>query len=107
MLRLLRRKNTLMRTLLLTPTVLLLSAVGLLAGDVENRALYDLLAKKGPAETQAAAVRKHFDAETLRTGSAVAAHGGDFVWAVESEHEPFLYIDDKAVLAMRSLGGNL
>ncbi len=96
-----------MRTLLPTLSILCLSAVGLAAGDAENRTFYDLLSEKGPAAAHAAAVRKHFSAEELHTGAAVAANGGDFVWAVESEREPFLYIDDKPVLQMRSLGGNL
>ncbi len=96
-----------MRTLLPTLSILCLSAVGLAAGDAENRTLYDLLSEKGPAAAQAAVARKHFSAEELHTGAAVAANGGDFVWAVESEREPFLYIDDKPVLQMRSLGGNL
>ena len=90
-----------------TLVLLLLSAVCLAAGDAENRALYDLLTKKGPAEAQAAAVREHFSTDQLRTGATVAAHGGDFVWAVESEREPYLYIDDKPAPALRSLGGNL
>ena len=90
-----------MRTLPLTLSLLLLSAVNVWAGDTENRALYDLLAKKAPASAQAAAVRKHFSGDQLRTGAAVAAHGGDFAWALESDHEPYIYIDDKPLLAMR------
>ena len=97
----------LMRTLPLTLSLFLLSAVGLPAGDAENRALYDLLTNKGPAEAQAAAVREHFSTDQMRGGAAVAAHGGDFVWAVESDHEPYLYIDDNPAPALRSFGGNL
>jgi hypothetical protein len=88
------------------PMVLLL-APGLWAGDPENRQLCELIRGGGSPETQAEALRRHFTAKQLADGSAVAAYGGDFVWAIESREEPSLSIDDRPVLKMRALPGNL
>jgi enterochelin esterase family protein len=87
--------------------LVLLAGPPLAAGDAENRDLHALLSKNGPAEEQAAAVRKHFPAEQLTSGAARSAYLGNFVFAIESATEPFLYINDEAAPRMRSLPGNL
>src|SRR5258708_31993101 len=85
----------------------LLSILLLLAADGDNRALYALLQSKTPPADQAAAVRKHFNANQLKNGSAVATYLGDFVWAIESTAKPELIVDDTAPVAMRPLPGDL
>lgn len=77
------------------------------AGDAENRQLYSLIEGNVPAMFQAEAIRKHFTAKELADGSAVAAYGGDFVWAIQSEQNPLIIIDDGQPSAMRSLPNGL
>jgi len=79
----------------------------LFAGDAENRRLYELLTTGASAQAQTDAVRAHFSAKQLGDGSAVAANGGDFVWAIESAQTPSLSIDDAPAQALRALPGNL
>ena len=75
--------------------------------DLENHLLYDLLSSKAPSGDKAAGLRQHFSARALQNGSAVAAYGGEFAWALESDKRPHLYIDDAPAPAMRQLPGNL
>lgn len=51
-----------------------------------------------------AKLRSAFPVERLRDGSAVAQHRGEFVWALESDAEPHLYVDDEPVGPMSRLG---
>ena len=75
--------------------------------DQENHKLFELMrSDAGPAE-KAQGLREHFLPEALGNGSAVAAFGGEFVWAVESASRPHLYIDDEPAKPMRQLPGNL
>ena len=77
-------------------------------GDIENRELFKLLKDGGAApDAQAAAVRKHFPEKALGDGSAVAAYGGQFVWALAAENRPHLYVNDAPAKPMRPLPGNL
>lgn len=85
----------------------LLLSTALFATDAEDRALYDVLTSSATPQIQADAIRRHFTAAKLKDGSAVAAYGGDFVWAIENDKQTALVIDDKAAPAMRSLPGNL
>ena len=87
--------------------LILFSISVLQAGDSENRQLYELIKANGPALTQAEALRKHFSAKQLSDGSAVAAYGGDFVWAIQTELKPFISIDDGQPSEMRSLPNGL
>ncbi|HET6962277.1 MAG TPA: alpha/beta hydrolase-fold protein [Terriglobia bacterium] len=88
---------------LLAGCVILLSGSALRAGDAENRQLYSLIKANGPVVAQAEALREHFSSKQLTDGSAVAAYGGDFVWAVQSEQKPLISIDDGQPSEMRSL----
>ncbi len=86
---------------------LMLFAANLAGGDAENRRLFELLKANGSAAAQAEAVRQHFQEKQLSDGSAVAAYGGDFVWAIESPQVPALVVDDRPAPPMRALPGNL
>jgi len=77
---------------------------GLQAGDLEIRELYALISANGSARTQAEALRNHFSGKQLADGSAVAAYGGDFVWALQAEQRPLISIDDGPAFEMRSVG---
>ena len=92
---------------LLAGCFILLSGSALRAGDAENRQLYALIKANGPVTTQAEAIRKHFSSKQLADGSAVAAYGGDFVWAVQTEQKPLISIDDSKPSEMRSLPDSL
>ena len=96
-----------MRKLIIPLVAFNLLSTMVLAGDRENRELYQLLLEEVSVEEQAAALREHFSSNELSSGEAVAAYGGNFVWALESNHEPYLYINDRPVLAMRQAGENL
>ena len=75
--------------------------------DQDNHRLFELVKSKGDPEKRAAGVRAHFEGDALRDGSAVAAYGGEFVWALESESRPHLYVDDEPASPMTRLSGNL
>jgi len=49
-------------------------------------------------------LRQAFTAEKLRDGSACEQHLGEFVWALESDVEPYLYVDDKPAPPMQRVG---
>ncbi len=66
--------------------------------------LIDLAAKQPDSADLPQLIRSTFSAEQLRAGSAVAQHQGSFLWAIESDSEPHLYIDDEPVLRMTRLG---
>ncbi len=75
--------------------------------DQDNHRLFELVRSKGSPDDQAAGVRAHFPADSLKDGSAVAAYGGEFVWALESGSRPHLYVDDEPSPPLRQLPGNL
>jgi len=45
--------------------------------------------------------------ENIRKGTAIAGHGPDFIWAIESGEPPVLYVDDQRFAEMRKASGNL
>jgi enterochelin esterase family protein len=90
-------------SLLHISAILLLMTCAAQAGDADNRALYQFLTANAPIPDQVAAVRKHFTPQQLRDGSAVAAFGGDFVFAIESDPAPSLVIDDQPPVTLRPL----
>lgn len=96
-----------MRLLFYACALLTVMIEGIQAGDAENLVLYKLLTSNAPLQDQVAALRKHFTPEQLRDGSAVAAFGGDFVFAVESEPPPSLVLDDKPPVVLRPLPQHL
>ena len=75
--------------------------------DQDNQRLFQLVNSDAETASQASALRDHFPEDGLRNGSAVAAYGADFVWALESGSRPHLYIDDAPAPPMRQLPGNL
>lgn len=50
---------------------------------------------------------KGLGAEAVKKGTAIAFHGPDFVWAVESAQPPALFVDDAMYADMRKVAGNL
>lgn len=46
-------------------------------------------------------------ADSIRDGTAVVGNGPDFVWAVESEAPPVLYVDDEKYADMQKASGTL
>lgn len=69
--------------------------------------LLDLLASAASPDEKAAALRARFSEAALRDGSSVAAHGGRFAWALQSEARPHLYVDDEPSPPMEPLPGGL
>ncbi|MBI1354372.1 MAG: esterase [Acidobacteria bacterium] len=66
------------------------------------------LAKKQPDAPQLAAdLRKAFPADKLQDGSAVLTDRGDFLWAIASASEPYLYVDDEPVHKMNKAADGL
>jgi len=92
---------------LLTGCFISFSISVLQAGDVENREICALIKANGSAISQVEALRKHFSAKQLADGSAVAAYGGDFVWAIQAEQKPLISIEDGQPSKMRSLPNGL
>jgi enterochelin esterase family protein len=43
----------------------------------------------------------------IKKGTALLGEGPDFIWAVQSEKEPALYVDDQPAVAMKHASGNL
>ena len=75
--------------------------------DQDNHRLFETLRSEAEPAEQSARLRDHFSSEALANGSAVAAFEGEFVWALESDSRPHLYIDDEPAPPMRRLEGNL
>lgn len=75
--------------------------------DQENHRLFDFMGSKAEPAEQSARLRDHFSPDALANGSAVAAFGGEFVWALEAASRPHLYIDDEPAAPMRQLPGSL
>jgi hypothetical protein len=106
-LNLLMSEDAMIKSGLLAGSFVLFLTSFLQAGDAENRQLYALIKANGPAIAQAEAIRKHFSAKQLADGSAVAAYGGDFVWAIQTEQKPSIIIDDGQPSEMRLLPNGL
>ena len=52
------------------------------------------------------ALAASFKAEDIKAGKAVAGRGANFLWAVESETPPQLFVDDKPEHAMHQIAGS-
>lgn len=52
----------------------------------------------------AAALRASLGEEKLANGTAFAGEGPDFIWAVESDARPEIYVDDRAAASMARAG---
>ena len=61
------------------------------------------MARRDPAALASALVAT-LGAEEIRKGTAVAGYGPDFVWALESQGEPALYVDDQLHGKMTRVG---
>lgn len=63
------------------------------------------LAEKGASPQLAEALTDTLGAEPLRTGKAVSAEGGEFLWAVKADSAPELYVDDQRSATMKEIPG--
>lgn len=85
-----------------------LGAALLLAQDFPEKQLIEMARQQSDSPAFASKLREAFGADKLKNGSAVVSYLGDFLWAIESPKEPFLYIDDQPVLNMTKVpGGDL
>lgn len=75
--------------------------------DQDAHRLFRLINSESPPADKAVEIRDGFSAASLADGSAVAAYGGDFVWALESGSRPHLYVDDEPTQPMHQLPGDL
>ena len=74
----------------------------------EQRAVIDRLLELSRPGTDssvlAAELRQVLTAEKIRSGTAWAGHGKDFIWAVEASSQPELFINDKRFAEMKRIG---
>jgi len=69
--------------------------------------LINLAAQQPASDVFRAELTKVFGPDALKKGTAVAFHGPDFVWAVESPQEPTLFVNEEKYAAMRKASGDL
>ena len=69
-----------------------------------HQELIALVSKEPQSPDVASRIRSAFSNEKLRDGSAVTQHQGEFLWALEADSAPTLYVDDEPVLKMTQLG---
>lgn len=88
--------------------LLLLLAAPLPAADWDTELAIHTAAtaNKKPDATLLSALREHFSADQLQSGAAISGYMGDFLWAIESDTRPDLYVDDQPVGPMRQLAGS-
>lgn len=90
--------------------LLIVGALALSAAAAEKATVATLMemARKEPnsAAFREALVATLGEAE-IKKGTAVLGEGPDFVWAVESEKTPSLYVDAQAMAAMKRAGADL
>ncbi len=75
--------------------------------DSEIRQLLDLVGSEADPQAKADGLREEFSSDDLKDGSAVVSHGPDFVWAIESEARPHLYINDEPAKPMQEVSESL
>ena len=90
--------------------VVLLLAAGSSLWAAE-RSVVDRLIQLARTQPASAAFREKLVAamgeDNIRDGTAVVGNGPDFVWAVESQDPPVLYVDDEKYADMQNASGNL
>jgi enterochelin esterase-like enzyme len=91
-----------------TCSALLIFAAAMTASAAEKLSLPELirLSRSKSAQFREALVASLGDAQ-IRKGAAVLGEGPDFIWAVESEKTPILYVDRGEAGPMTRLEGNL
>lgn len=97
-------------TRLLLLVLLGLAASNTLASAAE-RAQLDQLAELAKSKPKSDAFRialvAEFGEEAIQNGAAITGNGPDFIWAIESEARPVLYVDDEKYADMRKASGDL
>jgi enterochelin esterase-like enzyme len=91
--------------------VVLLLATGSSLLSAAERPVVDRLIQLARTQPASAAFAEKLvaamGADSIRDGTAVVGNGPDFVWAVESQDPPVLYVDDEKYADMQSASGNL
>ncbi len=85
--------------------VLLLGAVGAQAEKLPARQLIEMAGQKIPAARLQETMLESLGAAEVQKGTAVLGEGPDFIWAVESEQAPTLFVDDQALPPMKRIEG--
>ena len=93
------------RKFLLVLTLVFSSLNAAERGEVDR--LIELAKAQPVSEAFRSELIKSFGADALKKGTAVAYHGPDFVWAVESAQQPTLFVNDEKYAAMRKVLGDL
>jgi len=83
--------------------LILLIALTALAADKLTTPQLMELARKKPHEL-ADVMRATLGDEPIKKGTAFASEGPDFIWAVDTEAQPTIYIDDRAAGTMIRAG---
>ena len=92
-----------MKRFLLAVTLLLCAAPATAADKLDCEQMIALAVSGNPGLKEA--VMAQFPEARLKAGNSFLFHGGDFFFAVETDAEPALVIDEEAPRAMRKLGG--
>ncbi|MCK5746130.1 MAG: hypothetical protein KAH44_07930, partial [Oricola sp.] len=91
--------------------VFLLFAASIGSSSAAERPLVDRLLQLAKSQPGSDAFRTELVAalggERIEKGNAIIGHGPDFIWAVESEKRPVLYVDDEKYAEMKKASGNL
>ncbi len=91
--------------------VLLLLVAGTSVSQAAERTLVDRLIALARTQPSSAEFRDELvaamGADSIREGTAIVGNGPDFVWAVESEQPPVLYVNDEPYADMQKASGNL
>jgi len=86
--------------------VLLLGAVAARAEKLPARQLIEMAGQKIPAARLQEALLESLGAAEVQKGTAVLGEGPDFIWAVESEQPPTLFVDERALPPMKRIEGS-
>ncbi len=82
---------------------LLLGAMPAAAEKLPARKLIEMAGKRLPAAQFQEALLDSLGAEEVRKGTAVLGEGSDFIWAVESEQTPTLFVDNRPFPPMKRI----
>ena len=87
--------------------VCLLCFISLLAFAQDKPSIDEILRLvRGDAADAAAAIVAAMGEDNLKTGKAVLTRGGEFVFAIRSQREPLLVIDNEAPRPMKRIGSD-
>ena len=76
------------------------------AGKLTAPQLIELSRKSGSSQEFADALRASLADAEIKNGTAILGEGADFIWAVESEKEPVLYVDNQRMATLARAGSS-